>query len=114
MSLDQNDVVQVFTGGLAEVEEHREALLEAGIECQMVGGDLSGSFGSVLPSSVELWVHRRDLAKAQKLMTREVQEGGVQEGGSTPRAHFPHPTNDAKPAPPRVRKEPHVDPGFGS
>jgi hypothetical protein len=91
MNSTENEVVRVFAGPLAEVERLHGVLLEAGIECRVVGADLASSFGSALPESVELWVHRGDVATAEAVI-------GCESGPAAP-AHerFPHPTSAPKP-----------------
>ena len=103
MTRDPNDVVRAYAGLLELVEVYQAALKEAGIESRVVGTELSGSFGSALPASVELWVHRADLPNAEAAIER-----------AEPPAHrrFPRPTDSAHPAPPSPRREPYVNPNF--
>ena len=111
MTRDQNDVVRAYAGPLVLVEVYQAALKEAGIESRVVGTELSGSFGSVLTESVELWVHRLDLPRAEAVIERE-SRAKVEEDHGPARAHFPHPTDDPKPAAPPHRREPYVNPNF--
>ncbi len=112
MTHDPNDVVRVYAGSALMVQVYRAALDEAGIACRMVGTELSGSFGSALPASVELWVHRSDGPAAEAVIARESRP--VDEKDSErPRQHFPHPTDDPKPPRPPSRREPYVNPDPG-
>lgn len=112
MTRDQNDVVRAFAGPLMLVEVYQTALSETGIECRVVGTELAGSFGSALPGSVELWVHRTDLPRAKDVIDRESRPE-VRKTHDRPHQHFPHPTDDPKPAPPLHRREPYVNPDPG-
>jgi hypothetical protein len=107
MNHDQDDVVRAYAGPLVAVKLCQAALKEAGITSRVVGTELSGSFGSALPGSVELWVHRSDLAKAAAVIERESRANGEAE-----HAHFPHPTDEPKPGPQPSRREPYVNPNF--
>jgi hypothetical protein len=100
MTHDQGDVVRAYSGPLVLVEVYQAALKEAGIVSRVVGTELTGSFGSAIPESIELWVHRLDLPKAEAVIERE----------SRAPARFPHPTDDPKPARPPARQEPYVNP----
>jgi hypothetical protein len=102
---DQNDVVRAYAGPLVLVELYQSALKEAGIASRVVGTELAGGLGSALPAAVELWVHRPDLPNAEAVIERESRAKVAE-----PRAHFPHPTDDPKPAPRPHRREPHVNP----
>jgi hypothetical protein len=115
MSRDPNDVVKVFAGPLVEVESLQEVLSEAGIESKVVGTELTGSFGTALPDSIELWVHQHDAEKAKKLIEKDVAgQGETQEGKHGPHGgKFPHPTSNPKPGPAPVRKEPYINPNPG-
>jgi hypothetical protein len=68
----------------------------------VVGGALLASFGSAIPDSVELWVHREDLDRAVAAIKRS------EEGLAEPAQKFPHPTDDRQPAAAPSRREPHV------
>ncbi len=91
MSQDANDVVKVFSGSLLEAELYQNVLNEAGIENKLVGGELAAGFGSAIPGSVELWVHRRDLEKATAAIRR------YEENPREPAPKFPPPPRDPKP-----------------
>lgn len=60
----QNDVVKVYSGSLVTAELYQQALKEDGIESTVVGLELSASFGSAVPNSVELMVKSEDTEKA--------------------------------------------------
>ncbi len=60
----QNDVVKVYSGSLVTAELYQQALKEDGIESTVVGLELSASFGSAVPNSVELMVKGEDMEKA--------------------------------------------------
>jgi hypothetical protein len=108
MSRDPNDVVKVFAGTLIDVESNKELLAELGIQSNVVGSDLSSSFGSALPGSVELWVHCSDAEKATAAIKRDEAGNRNAHGGK-----HPHPHDDPKPGSPPVRKEPYVNPNPG-
>jgi len=109
MSHDPNDVVNVYSGSLMAVEARHQVLTEAGVKSKVVGSDLSGSFGSVLPASVELWVHSGDVEKATAAIL-------AYEHKKTPKHHtdHPHPTSDPKPDQAPIRKENYKNPNPGS
>ena len=113
MTHDPNDVVRAYAGPPVLATVYQMALSEAGITCRMVGTELAGSFGSALPASVELWVHRSDLPRAEDVIERESRLAGGK-GHDRPPHHFPHPTDDPKPAPPPSRRERYVNPDPGS
>jgi hypothetical protein len=104
MTRDADDVVKVFSGTLIEVEGFQLALADAGIESKIVGTELTASFGSAIPGSIELWVHRADADKARAAITRDEERKANKQPGQK----HPHPTSDPKPPAPPARKEPHV------
>ncbi|MBP3957614.1 DUF2007 domain-containing protein [Gemmata sp. G18] len=61
---EQHDVVKVYSGSLVTAELYQQALKEDGIESTVVGLNLSASFGSAIPNSVELMVRSEDAEKA--------------------------------------------------
>lgn len=111
MTQDPNDVVRVYAGSPVMAALYQVALDEAGVTSRMVGAELVGTLGSLVPAEVELWVHRGDQRKAEDAIDRESRPGG---GSDQPRQHFPHPTDTPKPAPPPVRKRQHVNPDPGA
>ena len=73
----EHDVVRVYAGPVVTVELYQQALKEAGIDSHVVGLDLSGSFGSALASSVELWTKSEDAGRATAVIKRfENDKGG--------------------------------------
>jgi|GEM_PF-1668936 len=68
-SSDPRDVVR-----LVAVEDTQEAfaikaaLESEGIECQVIGDYLDASLGTLKVIPAEVWVHRRDLERAQQLL----------------------------------------------
>jgi hypothetical protein len=70
MTDNPDDVVKVATGDMMTIELHKQSLTEAGIEARVVGEALGSSFGSAIPGSVELWVHRSDADRAEKIISR--------------------------------------------
>lgn len=102
MTRDPNDVVRVYSGSLVDTERYREVLTDAGIEGRVVGGALLASFGSALPDSVELWVHREDLDRAVAAIKLS------EERRAEPAQAFPHPADDRQPVAAPFRREPHV------
>ena len=99
MSRDPNDVVRVFAGPLVEVETYQQVLTEAGIESKVVGTELTASFGTALPDSIELWVHRRDAEKAAAAIEATKSRRWRHEGAASA---TPHPTDSPKPPRPRA------------
>ncbi len=68
MSDNPDDVVRVASGDMVTMELHKQSLEEAGIQARVMGEALESSFGSAIPGSVELWVHRSDLERAEKII----------------------------------------------
>ena len=97
MTPQPDDIVQVASGSLVEVELWQTALTEAGIESRVVGTELSAGLGSAFPTSTELWVHRSDLDKATAAI-RYAQE----HGGEESQQEHGHPKSD------RVPESPHI------
>ena len=80
-----DDIVRVDSGTLVQVEMWQLALKEAGIDSRVVGDQLSSSFGTAIPESVELWVHQADLDRARAVLDRANEErGGVTPPEATP------------------------------
>jgi hypothetical protein len=55
---------KAFSGPVVLAELYQQALAGAGIKSRVVGLELSASFGSALPNSVEVWVAQRDAGPA--------------------------------------------------
>jgi len=68
MTRDPHDVVKLYSGPVEIVEAHQATLSVEGIESNVVGTELTASFGSVLPGSTELWVHSADHARAEAIL----------------------------------------------
>lgn len=82
MSHDPDDVVRVADGPLVQVEIWQGLLREAGIVSQVVGTDLTAGFGTAIPGSVELWVHRSEEARAAAVLKdAEARRGEVEPPG---------------------------------
>jgi hypothetical protein len=113
MTRNQNNVVRAYTGPAVLVEMYHAELSKAGIECRVVGSELVGSIGSVLPESVELWVHQEDLPKAKDVIKGESRRES-RKSHDRPHHQFPHPSDDPKPTPPPYRREPYVNPDPGT
>ena len=73
MNPPDDKIDRVATGSLVQVELWQQRLRAAGIDSRVVGQDLSTSFGSALTGSIELWVRRSDLARAEEVL-RELEE----------------------------------------
>jgi hypothetical protein len=73
---DPNDVVRVAAGEMVVVELYKQALADAGIEGRVLGEALMANFGTAIPRSVELWVHRSDAEKAEAVIKRMEEERG--------------------------------------
>ena len=85
-----DDLVKVASGELTLVQVWGNALEVAGIQSNVVGGDLASSLGSAFPDSAELWVHRQDAEKATAIIVSHEHP----KGGS---GHHGHPVSDPKP-----------------
>ena len=116
--LPDDEIVCVARGTLVEVELWEDILTEAGIESKVVGGELTASYGTAMPGSVELWVHRQDVPRAEEAIRYAEQHRGEVERPDVPR----RPTeSDPRPGPrdagqgrsstPRYQREPHERPG---
>jgi hypothetical protein len=90
-----DDLVRVTTGEVTAIQVLGNALTEAGIQSNVVGGDLTAGIGSAMPDPAELWVHRRDLALAEKAIAGHRPHGF--QPASHPVAGHGHPTDDPKP-----------------
>lgn len=62
------EIVRVATGDMVQMELCQQILLDAGIDCRVVGGELDSGLGTALAGSVELWVHEHDQARAEELL----------------------------------------------
>lgn len=77
MSTDPHDVVKVAAGELVVIELYKQALADEGIDGRVVGEELEASFGSALPTSVELWVHAADAERARAAIDRAEADRGT-------------------------------------
>jgi hypothetical protein len=105
MNHDPNDVVKVYSGTLETVEIYQQVLKEAGIESHVVGGALTSVFGSAIPDTVELLVHRRDGEKAAATIQNYEHPKKRQN-----HERHAHPTDSPKPGGAPKHKEPYVNP----
>ena len=103
MTHDPDDVVKVYSGPLELVEVFQGSLREAGIASNVVGTELAASFGSALPGSTELWIHRAASARAEAII-----HGESKRDREPPQ--FPHPTDSPKPGQPPARQQPWINP----
>jgi hypothetical protein len=87
MTTDSDDIVRVFAGTLVEVETYQQALSAAGIESKVVGTALTASFGTAIPGSIELWVHRGDAEKAVAAIKLEDERIGKKPAQDRPTPH---------------------------
>lgn len=94
MNTDAADLVRVMAGDGIEVQLAYDLLEAAEVASRVVGDNLSGGLGAALPGSVELWVHRRDLDRAGRLIA-----AGSKPRPGVPHAapRFDHPTSDPEP-----------------
>lgn len=65
---DPHDVVCAARGDWLQIEMYKGALGDAGIDGKVVGENLEASLGTAIPNSVELWVQRADLARAEEVI----------------------------------------------
>ena len=77
----EHDIVKVYAGPVVTVELYQQALRDAGIESKVVGLDLTASFGSAIPNSVELWVRSEEAEKAKATIERFEEEKTEAVGG---------------------------------
>lgn len=68
MSDTHDDIVMVASGTMPQVEVWKIALTDEGIDGRVVGEDLTASFGSAIPLSVELWVRQEDFDRATEVL----------------------------------------------
>jgi hypothetical protein len=92
---DSDDVVRVAAGDMMSIEFYKQKLDEEGIEARVVGEALGASFGTAIQRSVELWVHKKDAARAEKVIEGLDSNHGKKETGE--RQKFPNPTSDPNP-----------------
>lgn len=105
MTHDPQEVVTVYSGPLVVVEAYKQALADAGIESKMTGDSLLASFGSAIPSAIELYVHQSDLEKAVAAIQRYEAER-TNEGNP----EYPKPRDDRAPNSPRHHEKHHIPP----
>ena len=112
MADDPNDVVKVATGSFVAMEMYQRELKASGIPSKVVGLNLEASFGTAIPNSIELWVHRSDAERAAAVIERTEKERG--QPMTEPHEH-PRPTSDQKPRTQGGRPHTHydTDPGRG-
>ena len=90
MSSEQHDdVVRLVTAeNPAQAHIWQQAIEDAGIKCTVVGDYLDASFGDLPGLKPELWVHRRDLRRAEAIINsrmalddEDVAPAGIDLGG---------------------------------
>lgn len=52
----------------AHAHIYRQALQDEGIRCKVVGDNLEGGFGDLIGMSAEIWVHKVDADRADKII----------------------------------------------
>ena len=104
MTDNPDDVVKVAAGEMVVMELYKQGLADAGIQAKVLGEALESSFGTAIPKSVELWVHRSDEQRAREVIDRMEAERGRHEPETNPGrperkepAQFPRPASDPKP-----------------
>jgi hypothetical protein len=105
MTPDPQEVVTVYSGPLVVVEAYKQALADAGIESKMTGDSLLASFGSAIPSAIELFVHQSDLEKAVATIQRYEAERTNEED-----PEYPHPHDESEPDSVRHHQTRHIPP----
>jgi len=96
MTADPNDLVRVGAGTLIQVQLWHDRLSVAGIESRVVGDNLTAGLGTIIPGSVELWVHRAHAVAAGAAISGEARHHRS-EPESHPVAPHGHPESDPKP-----------------
>jgi hypothetical protein len=104
MTDDPNDVVKVAAGSFVALEMYQRELTEVGIPSKVVGLNLEASFGTAIPDSIELWVHRSDAERAAAVIERVEKERGHQ----VPEEREPHPRPTSDPRPHGQGGRPHT------
>lgn len=94
MSNDPNDVVKIAAGNMVAMELYKQELVEEGIDAKVLGESLEASFGTAIPTSVEIWVHRSDVPRALAIIRKMEDERGET---VLDRQQFPHPESDPTP-----------------
>jgi hypothetical protein len=97
MKENPDDVVKVASADMVTIELHKQLLTQAGIDARVVGKALGSSFGSAIPGSVELWVHRSDAKRAEALIAEDESKIVKESKVHQEHEHFPHPTSDPLP-----------------
>jgi len=92
MNTQETDLVRVATGSTIEIKILESTLIDAGVNCRVVGEHLDGGLGTALPSSVELLVQAADFARATNVI-----ENSEHHRPQIEKQHFAHPTSDPKP-----------------
>jgi hypothetical protein len=77
---DADEVVRAAAGPMVQVEIWQKVLKDAGIPSKVVGTDLTASFGTALPGSVELWVRKGDFDRAEAALRDAEAHRGEEEG----------------------------------
>lgn len=77
MTHDPDDVVTVAAGEAVVMELYRQRLADEGIEAKTLGDRLGASFGTAIPGSIELWVHRADADRAADVLRVMEAERGL-------------------------------------
>ena len=68
---DPNEVVRLVTApNPAQAHIWEQALRDAGIRAKVVGDYLDAGLGDISGLRSELWVHRKDLERAQEVLKR--------------------------------------------
>lgn len=79
---DADEVVRAAAGPMVQVEIWQKVLKDAGIASKVVGTDLTASFGTALPGSVELWVRKGDFDRAEAVLHDAEEHRGEEESAS--------------------------------
>ena len=75
-----DDVVRLTTApNPAQAHIWEQALKEEGISCRVVGDYLDAGIGDIPGMSAEIWVHRDDVARAQRIL-EQARASGSDEG----------------------------------
>jgi len=73
--IDPQEVVRLVTApNPAQAYIWEQALRAAGVKCKVVGEYLSVGIGDIPGIQPEIWVHRRDLAKAREALELPKEE----------------------------------------
>ena len=81
MSANPSDDIVRLATALNPAQAHlmEQALRQAGVRCKVVGDYLNAGLGDIPGMQAEIWVHRDDVARAQRIL-EQARASGSDEG----------------------------------